>query len=98
LWYWSSTFSFGNGFGEIREQHRQPQPEGDLELEAEPGAALQRVLDEPPGREHAADLHHEHDRILDQRARVELDEGGCDGREDDLGIEQRGHRHLLAKH
>src|SRR5260370_1131738 len=31
--------AFGHGFGEVGEEHGEPQPEGDLEVEAESGLA-----------------------------------------------------------
>src|SRR5262249_9344850 len=48
------------------------------------------------GGQRGDDLEHEHHRILDQRARIELDESRADRRHHDLGIEQRRNRHALA--
>ena len=41
------------------------------------------------GGDHAAHLHHEHDRVLDLHARVELLERLRDGGADDLGVPDR---------
>ena len=64
----------GDGFGEIGEQHREPQPKNDLELKFDLAAAGDQVANEDHRREDGHDLEHEHDRIFDQRARIELDE------------------------
>ena len=37
------------------------------------------------------DLDHEHDRVLDQRAWIELDECRAESRDEDLGVGQRRH-------
>ena len=89
--------AFGDGLGEIREQHGEPQPQDDLELEDDVSAAGDEIADQDHGGQRRDDLEHEHHRILDQRARIELDEGGADGRHDDLRIEQRRYRHALAQ-
>ncbi len=60
-------------------------------------AAGDEIADQDHGRQRGDDLEHEHDRILHQRARIELDEGGADRRHDDLRIEQRRYRHALAQ-
>ena len=38
--------TFGHGFGEIGEQHREPQPQDDLEGKAEMLAAVIQIADE----------------------------------------------------
>ncbi len=89
--------ALGDGFGEIGEQHGEPQPQDDLELERDMAAAGHEIADQDDGRQRRHDLEHEHDGILHERARIELDEGGADGRHDDLRIEQRRYRHALAQ-
>src|SRR5262249_10259125 len=59
-------------------------------------AAGDEVADQDHGGERGDDLEHEHHRVLDQRPRIELDEGRADRRNHDLGIEQRRDRHALA--
>src|SRR5262249_7201892 len=78
---------FGDRLGEIGEQHREPQPQHDLEFEAGALAAGDDVADQDHGGQRRDHLEHEHHRILDQRARIELDESRADRRHDNLGIE-----------
>ena len=60
--------ALGHRFGEVGEQHRRPQPQRDQPDEhVGPAEELDRG-------DHAADLDHEHDRVADHRAGVELDE------------------------
>ena len=77
---------FGHRLGEVRKQHRQPQPERDLELESQSGWRGQRILNEPPRRQDAADLHDEHHRVPRHRARMQLSERVPDRPADDLRI------------
>jgi hypothetical protein len=86
----------GDGLGEVREQHREPQPEDDLDLEQQVRAAGHQIADQDDRDQRGDDLQHEHDRVLDQRARVELHAGRADRRPDDLGIEHGRYRHSLA--
>jgi hypothetical protein len=64
--------AFGHGLGKVGEEHREPQPEGDLEVEAEAGAVVDGVVNEQRRGEHAADLDHKHHRVLDHPAGIEL--------------------------
>ena len=89
--------SLGDGFGEVREQDGEPQPQDDLELEADVFAAGDEIADQDHRGQRSDDLEHEHHRVLHQRARIELDEGGADRRHDDLRIEQRRNGHALAQ-
>ena len=89
--------AFGDRLGEVGEQHREPQPEDDLEREAEICAAGHEIAQEDDRGEDGHDLEHEHHRVLHQRPRVELREGRADRRHDDLGIEQRRGRRALAR-
>ena len=61
-----------HGFGKVGEQHREPQPERDLQVEDEGPGVMTEVLDEQQRSEHAAHLHHKHHRVLDHPARIEL--------------------------
>src|SRR5262249_28163203 len=76
--------------GEVREQDREPQPEADGEDEARRrlSVAAERLQEQARG-EHAADLDHEHDRVLHLVARVELPERADDRTADDGRIEER---------
>jgi tetratricopeptide (TPR) repeat protein len=85
------------GFRKIGEQHREPQPQHDLEFECEVLSSSHQIADQYDGRQDGDDLEHEHDRILDQNPRIELPEGRADGRNHDLGIEQCRDRHLFAQ-
>ena len=60
-------------------------------------ASGHEVADQDDGGERGDDLEHEHDRILHQGPRIELDEGRADRRNHDLGIEQRRDRHAFAQ-
>ena len=65
--------AFGHRFGEVGEQHRHPQPERDLQLEADASAlpcATSRTSSTVVSSR--ADLDDEHDRVLDHHARIEL--------------------------
>ena len=67
----------GDRLGVRREEDGEPQPDGDLDLEAEAGRAADRleardVADHDQGHEDRRDLDDEHDRVLGQPARVEL--------------------------
>ncbi len=88
---------FRHRFGEIRKQHGEPQPQNDLEGEAEAGVVLDQVAHEQHGGQRGDDFEHEDHRILDQSGRVELGESLADRRQHDLGIDQRRDRHPLAQ-
>ena len=85
--------ALGERLGEVAEDDREPEPERDDARE--PGrlvAAAERLaaedLDqEPDGREHGADLDHEHDRVADHPPRVELAHAGEDRRPQGRGVE-----------
>ena len=89
--------SLGHGLGEIGEQHREPQPENDLEGEAEMLAAVDPFTDKDDGGKRGDHLDHEHHRVFHHDARIELGKGRADRRQDDLGIGERRHRHPLAQ-
>ncbi len=64
--------AFGDGFGEGREQHGEPEPERDLAGEA--GVAADGEVAQEQQRDQSRDdLGDEDHRIADQLARVELD-------------------------
>ncbi len=86
--------ALGQRLGEVGEDDREPEPDG--HGEGEPRglvAAAERLaageLDEPRDRgDQRADLDHEHDRVPDLHAGVELLERGPDRRPQDLRREQ----------
>ena len=86
--------SLGDGFGEIGEQHGEPQPRGDRENEAWVAGVVadSRRRSDTDGRgEDAADVDDEHDRIADLHARIEFPEGIPDACDDDrTGYERLG--------
>ena len=94
--------ALGERLGEVGEDDRQPQP--DRDAEREPGrlvAAAERLaaedLDQPgDGGDHRADLDHEHHRVADLHARVELLTLSISARHDDVALEQRD-RAALAR-
>ena len=71
---------FGDGLGEVREEHGEPQPERDLSDEAGVTGVADDAGDEPVRGHHRADLDDEHHRVADHGARVELDEALTDRR------------------
>jgi hypothetical protein len=66
--------SLGHGFREVGEEHCQPEPERNLELEAQPAPARRRISDKANGGEHAADFDDEHHRVARHRMRMEFPE------------------------
>ena len=73
----------GQRLGEVGEEHREPEPDADLDDEAQRLAVRPGAQDLDRGDERA-DLGHEHDRVADHVARVELGEAGAQGGEQDL--------------
>ena len=57
--------ALGNGFGEIRKQHGEPQPHNDLKLKTDLSAAGEQITNEDHGGEYRDNLKHEHHRIFD---------------------------------
>ena len=62
--------TFRHGLRKVREQHSEPQPERDLQVELERTARRGTAA----RRDDAADLDHEHDRIAHHLARIQFDE------------------------
>ena len=89
--------AFRHRLGEIGKEHGEPQPDHDLEGEAEMVGSVHPVADEKDGGERRHHLDHEHHRILHHGAWIELGEGRADGGQDDLGIGQRRDRHPFAQ-
>ncbi len=82
--------ALGQGFGKIGEEHGEPQPADDLRDEADEDAARREAANEQhrgQGRHH---LGHEDDRVLRERARIELAERVHDRARDDAAMETRG--------
>ncbi|MNL20646.1 hypothetical protein D3C87_1419040 [compost metagenome] len=77
--------AFGQRFGEVGEQHREPQPYGDGQDEARRGFCLAAQGHDPQhGGQDAAHVHDEHDGVLQLRGGRELaqavQQGGRDQR------------------
>ena len=64
-----------HGFGKVREQHREPEPQGNLQIEAELRWVMDSVVDEKERGKDAADFNDEHDRIAHHGLWVQLAEG-----------------------
>ena len=77
--------AFGDGLGEVSEENREPEPQRDLEIEAD-GLMADRFFNQQSSGDDAADFDDEHDRVLHHQARVELGEGVDDGLAEDVGI------------
>jgi hypothetical protein len=60
--------AFRHGFGEIGEQHGEPEPERELDDEAAVGGSGENA----DGGQRRADHGDEHDRVFDHQARVQL--------------------------
>src|SRR5664280_3873083 len=89
--------AFRDGFGEVGEQHREPQPQDDLEGEAEALAAGHEITQEYHRGQRGHDFDHEHHRALDHDPGIELDEGRTDRGYHDLRVEHRRNRHPLIQ-
>ena len=79
--------AFGHGLGKVGEQHREPEPQGDLQEEA-PGAAVQRGIEELGRGDQRPHHGHKHHRIADHQAGIELPKGIPDRRDQDRLIKQ----------
>ena len=83
--------AFRDCLREIGEEHREPQPDDDVQGEAMfDAAAKDDVLDEEDGRQGRNDGNHEDHRVFCQRARIELAEGRADRRNEDVGVHDAG--------
>ena len=81
--------ALGHGLGEVREQHGEPQPRGDREVEAGVRPVTDEVAHQKDRRRQRADLDDEHDGIARLPARIELLERIADGARDDRAVEER---------
>ena len=88
--------ALGERLGEVGEDDREPEPEGDRE--GEPGGLVAAAeglaaedLDQPADRgDQRADLDHEHHRVVELHARVELAQAGDQiARHDQRAVEDR---------
>ena len=80
--------SLGDRLGEVREEHRQPEPDGDRRDEPQAvRVPAHEVEHENPGRDDAAELDDEHHRVLDLQPGVELGERVADRCEHELARE-----------
>jgi hypothetical protein len=80
--------ALGERLGEVGEDQGEPQPEDDLAGEEQVVAAGDEVADEQHGGQDGHDLDHEHDRVADHGAGVELPDGAEERRADEGGAEQ----------
>ena len=62
--------AFSHGFGEVGKQYGEPEPQRDLQVEAECARGVD--ANQQDRRDDAADFHDEHDGIAHHVARVEL--------------------------
>ena len=68
--------AFGDRFGEVREQHREPQPQRDRQNETGRGFAVAgQRLKPQQRRQNASDIDDEHHRVLPLILRQQLHEG-----------------------
>ena len=89
--------SFRHRFGEVGEQHGEPQPQRHQPGEdVLVGRRRAEVPEEQDGGQHGADLDHEHDRVADHGARVQLDEAVLDRLLGDGRVEQLAGRRRPA--
>ncbi len=79
---------FGDGLGEIGEQHREPQPGGDLAREQSRPVVGHEVANEEQGHHQRHHFGDEDDRVLRQRPRVELAQRVDRRAGDDAAVEQ----------
>src|SRR4029077_10621808 len=91
--------SLGDCLGEVREEHREPEPERDHPDEPERARVpADDVEHEDPGRYDAAELDDEHHGVANLMPWVEFRERVADGSDDDLAREgaRGGARHQLV--
>src|SRR5206468_2009457 len=95
------TATFRHGFGEVGEQDGEPEPYGDAPGEPE-RLRTRRTEDQVPdpdcGREEAADLHHEHDRVADHDPQGEPAERIQESLPENRGLEGRNRPHPGVAH
>ena len=78
----------GDGLGEIREQHREPEPGGDLAGKHRRAVVGHEIANEEQGHHQRHRLGDEDDRVLRQGPRVELAQGVDRRGGDDLAVEK----------
>ena len=66
--------AFGHRFSEVGKQHREPQPERNLQIEPKPDTMMNRIVDKQKRGEHAADFDNKHYGILYHPARIKFTE------------------------
>ena len=91
----------GDGLGVGREEDREPEPQGDLHLEAQACRVADRqeageVGEGDEGHEGGRDLDHEHDRVAGHEPRVELAHGLRQGGPQQLRVEHAARARRLA--
>ena len=78
----------GDRLGEIGEQHREPQPGGDLPGKSRMPIVCEQVAHEQDGDDGRDHLGHEDHGVFGQGPRIELPHGVDCGGADDLGVEK----------
>ena len=79
---------FGHGFGEVGKENGEPEPERDLDLEADVCAVGEEIADEEERGESRAHFHDKHHRVLGKREGVQLNERIFGGAANDLRVEE----------
>ena len=74
--------------GEVGEEHREPEPERELQREADVARARGQVPDQHHGRDGGAQQHHEHHRVPQHVARIQLDRRVPDRPPHDRAVEE----------
>jgi len=80
------TAALRHRLSKVRKQHREPQPQGDLQVEAECILVRGEIAEEIDCRDDAANLDDEHDGLPHHLARIELGERIDEGAANDLCI------------
>jgi hypothetical protein len=83
---------FGDGFGKVREQHREPQPSGDEHRKPDGrrvGRTREHVAHQEHGGEQASHFDHEHNRVLRHVGGGKLAKAVPHRRAEDGFVEQR---------
>ena len=77
--------ALSHGFGEVGEEHGEPEPDGQLGNEATLGGG---TVTDADGGQRGADHGHEHDRVLDHQPRVEFAERVADSGTNDVPVKE----------
>ena len=81
--------TFGHRLRKVGKQHGKPEPECDLQIEAEVPLVSQNVFEQQQRSEYAAYFYDEHHGVPHHRRRIQLEQSIDDGAAHDLRVEQR---------